>query len=257
MTLHENPTPADYVRSFVTFHRQALLSTVSERHDGFPFGSLVPYDVDDQGRIIISVSQISSHFKNLQQSPKASLLVQQQYFEHQPRSGGRITLLVRFSDLPEEDYEPTAASYRDRYGEDAEFELSHDFVFKRGEIEAVRWISGFARMGWLSPEEYSNGSVDCIAPVGLRAVEHMNTDHRDALVALVHQHAPEMQSAKNEDLRVKMICADSTGISLRYFDEKEAKVLFIPFEPRLVAPEELRSRVVDLVKMARASISSD
>jgi putative heme iron utilization protein len=252
MTIHGTPSPANYVRSFVSFHKQATLSTHSKKHEGFPFGSVIPYDVDDDGRMIISVSLLSTHYKNLENSSKASLLIQQRYFEGRPRTGGRISLLLDFQNIPGEDYEQVAMSYRSRYGADAEFELAHDFVFKRGVVESVRWIAGFGRMGWLTGDEYRAGVADCITPAGLGAVEHMNDDHQDALDLLVRTHHADLDDTPPHKLQARMLSIDSLGFTLEFRAAGERKSQFVAFDPPLKNSDELRQRVVELVQQARS-----
>jgi putative heme iron utilization protein len=44
------------------------------RHGGYPFGSLVPYVLDHDGRPIILVSRLAEHTKNIEADARVSLL---------------------------------------------------------------------------------------------------------------------------------------------------------------------------------------
>ena len=47
---------AKAARDFITFNRNGILSTTSISRPGYPLGSIVPYDVDSQGRLIILIA---------------------------------------------------------------------------------------------------------------------------------------------------------------------------------------------------------
>jgi putative heme iron utilization protein len=69
------------------------LSTLSRKQPGFPFGSVMPYGLDDHGRPIFLISTMAMHTQNLQADPRASLLVTQQDTEGEPLGASRVTLL--------------------------------------------------------------------------------------------------------------------------------------------------------------------
>ena len=54
---------------------RGVLSTLSKSMPGFPFGSVVPYCLDAEGRPLLLISRIAQHTHNLQKEPKCSLLV--------------------------------------------------------------------------------------------------------------------------------------------------------------------------------------
>jgi pyridoxamine 5'-phosphate oxidase-like protein len=56
-----------------------------ENSQGFPFGSVMPYGLDDHGRPIFLISTVAMHTQNLQADSRASLLVTQEDTEGEPR----------------------------------------------------------------------------------------------------------------------------------------------------------------------------
>src|SRR5207245_9525274 len=60
---------------------------------GFPFGSVMPYGVDDRGRPIFLISTMAMHTQNLQADPRASLLVTQPGPTDDPLGSSRVTLM--------------------------------------------------------------------------------------------------------------------------------------------------------------------
>jgi len=69
------PAFAERARTLVYLGRTGSLSTLSRKQPGFPFGSVMPYGLDDHGRPIFLISTMAMHTQNLQADPRASLLV--------------------------------------------------------------------------------------------------------------------------------------------------------------------------------------
>ncbi len=65
---------------------------------GFPFGSVVPYCLDEQGRPLILISRIAQHTHNLQKDPKCSLLVGEREADD-VQAVGRLTYLAEAEQL--------------------------------------------------------------------------------------------------------------------------------------------------------------
>ena len=72
------PSFAERARTLVYMARIGSLSTLSRKQPGFPFGSVMPHGLDDQGRPIFLISTMAMHTQNLQADPRASLLVTQE-----------------------------------------------------------------------------------------------------------------------------------------------------------------------------------
>src|ERR1700756_5517499 len=69
------PSFAERARTLMHLGRIGSLSTLSRKQPGFPFGSLMPYGLDGQGRPIFLISTMAMHTQNLQADPRASLFV--------------------------------------------------------------------------------------------------------------------------------------------------------------------------------------
>ncbi|CAI7908692.1 unnamed protein product [Closterium sp. NIES-54] len=68
-------SPAEEARTVVDRCTRGVLSTYSQKFEGFPFGSMVTYASDDQGRSILAISALSPHTADLLADPRCSLLV--------------------------------------------------------------------------------------------------------------------------------------------------------------------------------------
>lgn len=97
---------------------------------------------------------------------------------------GRVTLLGRVEPIDGEvevieartaylGANPDAAGYID-FG---------DFSFRRLRVARVRWVGGFGRMAWCEATAYAGAEPVPVRPIAAGAIEHLNADHADALIA--------------------------------------------------------------------------
>src|SRR5207244_10829402 len=71
------PTYAERARTLAHVGRVGTLATLSRRHPGHPFASVMPYALAGTGRPLFLLSSMAMHTQNLQADPRASLLVTQ------------------------------------------------------------------------------------------------------------------------------------------------------------------------------------
>src|ERR1039458_2513920 len=94
------PTLAERGRTLIQLGRIGTLSTHSRKQPGFPFGSVMPYGTDEQGRPVFLISSMAMHTQNLKADARASLLVMQESGED-PLGAARITLVGVVLPVPE------------------------------------------------------------------------------------------------------------------------------------------------------------
>lgn len=142
-------------------HRTSFgaLATQASRMPGYPFATALPFVPDESHCPVFLLSGLAEHTKNLLESPKASLLVAD---PDQPKvlESPRMTIV---GDVQRFDATPTLQARYVRYQPDAAQYLElGDFAFFRLEPKRVRYIGGFAQMGWLEEEEW--GKVEVLEP---------------------------------------------------------------------------------------------
>ncbi|MFA6041454.1 MAG: pyridoxamine 5'-phosphate oxidase family protein, partial [Methylophilus sp.] len=76
---------------FLFSTHKAVLSTHSAKFEGYPFGSLTPFVLNQQGMPIILISNLAEHTKNIMQDDRVSLVV----FDNNDdlQANARLTLL--------------------------------------------------------------------------------------------------------------------------------------------------------------------
>src|SRR5271166_583298 len=87
------PSFAERARTLMHSGRIGSLSTLSRKQPGSPFGSLMPYGLDGQGRPIILVSTMAMHTQNLQADQRASLFVAEPDAGVEALGASRVTLI--------------------------------------------------------------------------------------------------------------------------------------------------------------------
>ena len=232
------------VANFLAFYRHGVLSTLSARYSGYPFGSVVPYDIHSNGSLVIYISRIAEHFKNLTTHPQASLTVTDQFATSDPQAAMRVCSVLDLTAVSESEKSSVEQHYTARFPGSVKHELAHDFNFFWGVPKHTRWIGGFGQMGWLTTEQLALKSADPISYNGWAIASHMNSDHREALQELAlaagHEHKPH-------ELFMDMVTSD--GFSLKILES--GKTIAIPFPRKAASVEEVRQLVISMLKEVR------
>src|SRR5712692_5200396 len=151
------PSFAERARTLVYVGRIGSLSTISRKQPGFPFGSVMPYGLDNRGCPIFLISTMAMHTQNLQADPRASLLVTQPDATGDPLGASRITLLGYVVPVPETDLVESRKLYLDRYANSKYWVDFKDFSFYRMDVVDVYYVGGFGVMGWITASAYEFG----------------------------------------------------------------------------------------------------
>jgi putative heme iron utilization protein len=151
-----DPSHASDLRDLVTQQSIASLGTL---HHGDPYVSMVPYALlPDGSGILIHVSQLSPHTRDMLTNPKVSLLViAPPAADTPPAAVPRVTVQGDAAPLDETAVEYAAAkeAYLTRFPDSAmRFELA-DFSLFVIRPRTVRFIAGFAQAMSISPDAFA------------------------------------------------------------------------------------------------------
>ncbi|MDH0746367.1 pyridoxamine 5'-phosphate oxidase family protein [Pseudomonas sp. GD03842] len=212
---------------------RGVLSTHSKSMPGYPFGSVVPYCLDDQGRPLILISRIAQHTHNLQRDPKCSMLVGEREAED-IQAVGRVTVMAEAQKLSDQAAIDAAAQRYYRYFPESEsYHSAHDFDFWTLLPVRYRYIGGFGAIHWLDdialPNPFAGG-----AEIGM--VEHMNQDHGKAIAHYVELAGlPQSEPAA-------LVGIDSEGMHLRIGQSLH----WLAFPEPCNTPTQVRQALVQL-----------
>jgi hypothetical protein len=229
--------------------RIGSLSTHSRKLPGFPFGSVMPYGLESDGRPIFLISTMAMHTQNLLADPRASLLVTQPD-GGDPLGASRVTLLGNVTLVPAPDVAEARKLYLERYANSKYWVDYEDFEFYRMEVVDVYYVGGFGVMGWVSAAEYGHAQPDPLADAAAGIIQHMNADHEDALILLARV------SGGVESEGATMMSVDRLGFQVRLKTSEGARGLRIAFLREVANPSEARSVLVEMTKNARQASAS-
>jgi putative heme iron utilization protein len=239
------PTFAERARTLVYLGRIGSLSTLSRKQPGFPFGSVMPYGLDDNGHPVFLISTMAMHTQNVQADPRSSLLVTQPDAGGDPLGASRVTLLGNVLPVPEPELVEARQLYLARYANSKYWVDFEDFSFYRMDVVDVYYVGGFGVMGWVSASEYYRAQPDPLADAATDIIQHMNADHADALVLLARAFAGiESQEAA-------MTSVDRLGFHVRLKTQDGTRGARIAFLGEVRSPAEARNVLVDMVAQAR------
>ncbi len=239
------PSFSERARTLVYLGRIGSLSTLSRKQPGFPFGSVMPYGLDARGRPIFLISSMAMHTQNLQADSRASLLVTQPEASGDPLGASRVTLMGNVVTIPKAEVPDARQLYLERYANSKYWVDFEDFSFYRMEVLDVYYVGGFGVMGWVQASDYDRAQPDPLADAAAGIIEHMNTDHKDALILLARAFAGiESQEAA-------MTSVDRLGFHVRLKTQEGMKGARVAFVREVRNPGEARKVLVEMVRQAR------
>ena len=243
-------------KQFLRSTNSGILSTVSTKFAGYPFGSVTPFVPDHQCQPIILISSIAEHTKNIFANPKVSLLI----FESDNlksaenlQANARLTLIGEAEKLGKDDAD-LMTRYSRYLPESVGYFGMHDFSFYRINIYQARYIAGFGKMGWMAGSEISGRELtnknNQLSTIESSMIEHMNTDHADSLLAYCkhfHGVAPS---------RATLIGVDCDGFDIEAMignePNNDIKILRFNFDTPIFDANSARMAFVGLSKAARS-----
>lgn len=241
--------PVEEIRTLLDRSIRGMLSTFSEKYEGYPSGSMVDYACDADGSPILAVSSLAVHTKDLLANPKCSLLVAR---DPEDRTDLVITLHGDAVVVPEKDQAATRTAYLAKHPNAFWVDFG-DFQFMRIEPKAVRYVSGVATAllgsGEFSKVEYQAAKVDQIAQFTKPVASHMNKDHaEDTKLIVQHLTSVPVDNAYIVDL-------DSLGFNVKADYKGSTFKLRIPFRRRAENRKDVKTLIVDMLQAATAEVN--
>src|SRR5438309_6099275 len=240
------PSFAERARTLMHLGRIGSLSTLSRKQPGFPFGSVMPYGLDDLGHPVFLISTMAMHTQNLQANPHASLLVTQPDASGDPLGASRVTLLGNVLPVAETGMAEARTLYLARYANSKYWVDFEDFSFYRMDVMDVYYVGGFGVMGWVSATDFQSSQPDPLVDSMAEIIQHMNADHKDALVLLARQFA------HIDSTEATTPAVDRLGFHVRLKTADGMRGARIAFFREISNPGETRSELVEMVQQARS-----
>ncbi|MFZ5522632.1 MAG: HugZ family protein [Pseudomonadota bacterium] len=221
-------------RLMLRAHRYGVLSTISKKFDGYPFGSITPYLVDHDGSLLILISTLAEHTKNILHDPRVSMITHDQRDPH-IQTQGRVTVLGKAE--PEADRERAGQRYLRYFPEAGSYFAMHDFSFYRIRPMAIRYIGGFGRIHWVDMENYAVQRYPLIEQES-DVIAHMNSDHLDTM----RNYCSHFRQCTVLD--VAMLGIDIDGFDVR----ADGQVLRFDFAQPVTDAQQARTALVEMAR---------
>src|ERR1700727_1673273 len=229
------------VKSLLRRSRQGALATW-RTGSGDPCCARVIVASPPDGSPVLLISRLALHTKNLLADDRVSLMLDERV-EGDPLEGSRIMLAGHAEEVTA-DRDIVRQRYLNAHPTAEVFVDFKDFSFFRIRPAGTHLVAGFGRILDLQPSQFLTDISDASALLEAEqsAVEHMNTDHQEALGL----YATRLLGAGPGDWRCSG--GDPGGIAL----QAAAGTLRLDFPSRVTGPGELRKMLVRLAEQARA-----
>jgi putative heme iron utilization protein len=214
---------ASEARCLLRAHRYGALSTISKKLSGFPFGSITPYLTDHDGSLLIYISELAEHSKNIAHDSRVSLITHNQA-SPDIQMQGRVT--VAGNALRISDQQQPAAQYLRHFPEAAAL-MRLDFAFYRIEPVAIRYIGGIGRIHWLSMDSYPAKHAADFASHEEEILNIINHEQQSIVCQLLRQHH------QIDTREARVIGLDCDGLTVI----DDAQVLRLNFAAALTDPQ--------------------
>ena len=218
--------------------REGVLSTVSKKYEGYPFGSFVTFISGADRSIIFYASDIAQHTINLKNNSKACITLFN-LSEGDKQDSARLSLMGDVKKI-DKDVEEISGKFIEFFPESSQYSNMHDFNFYSLNISQVRWIGGFGKIAWLSSTNWNP-----IRPKWLKQeksmIEHMNEDHSNSIVSTLNA------KLGIKDKHAKMLRLTMDG----YYVSSKNKIYFLDFNLPCFTVNQYRDKLVEQAKEYR------
>ena len=236
------PSLAERARTLMHVGGTSSLATVSHKHDGYPFCSMVPYAIDQSASPIFLISQMATHTKNVRACSRATLLVTE---ASGSLGGARISVMGETTLVEGDALNGIAEAYLAKHPESKQWVDFADFGFYRMAVKDVYFIGGFGSMGWVTAEEYTAAEPDPLADSAKGIIEHMNDDHVDSMLLLIEKHL-ELKATT-----ARMTSVDRYGFNVRITTDSRSRGGRIGFPQTTNTADEVRQTLIKMLASAR------
>jgi putative heme iron utilization protein len=239
--------------------RGASAATLATQAEGQPFASLVTPAAAPDLSVLLWLSTLSEHTRQLAREPRCALLFAGAQEGPNPQTAPRVTVTGVAERLePGAAEEPALkARWLARHPYAALYAGFGDFALWRIRPAAALLVGGFARATRLRQAELCPDptAVAAVAEAEPEILAHVNADHPDALAAIARGL---LGAATEPDRRWRMVAVDVDGCDLApepAAEKEERPVLRLAFPAPVADAAGVRSALVATAREGRARLA--
>ena len=190
--------------------RRQMHAALATSRDGHPYVSLVALAFDYHCSPLFLLSDLAQHSRNIDADPRVSLLFDGGLPAHAPAdplAEPRLTLLGEAAHC---DDASLLTRFTTRHPSAAAYAGFGDFHLYRVTMQRAHLVAGFGRISWVEADALRfAGNGAALAAAEAAVIEHMNTDHAEAVALFAERLARRPGSGW------RMTGIDPEGIDLR------------------------------------------
>jgi hypothetical protein len=236
----EDPDRGAEARRLIRGRDHAALATSLAGH---PYVSLVALACDSDASVLLLLSDLAQHTRNLAADPQVSLLLADSAGHADPLAGPRLSLIGRAERC---DDPAAAARFAARHPASRNYAGFADFHLYRVIPERGHLVAGFGRISWVAGEDLRfRGDAAALAAAESEIVAHMNDEHAEAIAL----YAGRLLLRRGRGWRMTGI--DPEGLDLR----RNGETARLDFAAPALTPAAARRILVELAGQARQRAS--
>jgi len=234
------------VKTLIRSARFASLSCLASE-TGAPLISQVNVATDLDGSTVFLISSLSPHFAAIEADSRCALLFGVPG-KGDPAAYPRVSLMGDAQKIQKpENIERIRRRFLARHPKSSLYVDFTDFSFWRVRPTRASFNGGFGKAYEMAPSDISTSPENCpgLEQLESEAIDHMNSDHSDAVALYATQLLRQKPGAW------KLVTLDSEGLDLAL----DSTLVRLWFEAPLCAAEELRPRLIQLTQSAKMQSS--
>ena len=157
-----------------------------------------------------------------------------------------VTLLGNLLPVRKPELAEARKLYLERHAKSRYWVDFEDSSFYRMDVVDVYYVGAFGVMGWVSASDYDRSQPDPLADSMTEIIQHMNTDHKDALIMIARTFA------HIDATEATMTAVDRLGFHVRLKTAYRMRGTRIAFSREVSNPAETRQMLVEMVQQAHS-----
>lgn len=145
------PKEALDVAKLVKDSNVATVATVYKKK--MPFGSLMPYAIDDKGNLVVLISTLAVHTDNIEAHKESSFTISK-IDKNNVFNSARVCLMGDTTQVPDKEADVVKKLFLKRHPKAAFWADFEDFAFYRIDVKEVFYVGGFGNIHWVDLEDY-------------------------------------------------------------------------------------------------------
>ncbi|NOG72486.1 DUF2470 domain-containing protein [Roseicella sp. DB1501] len=228
--------------------RGAASASLATQAAGQPFVSLVTPAAAPDLTVLLLLSSLSEHTRQLQAEPRCALLFQGVAAEANPQTTPRVTLTGLAAPVPAGEAQPLKARFLARHPYAALYADFGDFALWRVTPGSAQLVGGFARAVRLRREALLPDAavVATLAAAEAGIIDHVNADHAGAM-AEIAAGLPGGGPKGGESGPWRLAAVDPDGAWLA----QEERVLRLNFSAPVVDAGGVRDELIRAIRAVR------